>query len=86
MKNLLNLAGRNSNATGNPALTINAGFSATEPPLPIGMMMIGRDFEDATVLHLAHAYERLRNSSPTYSAMETRLHSAMMSSSAQKPR
>jgi len=51
MKNLLNLAGRNSNATGNPALTINAGFSATEPPLPIGMMMIGRDFEDATVLH-----------------------------------
>jgi len=66
------------NATGNPALTINAGFSATEPPLPIGMMMIGRDFEDANVLRLAHAYERLRNSSPAYTAVETRLRSAMI--------
>lgn len=64
------------NATGNPALTINAGFSSSEPHLPIGMMMIGRHFEDATVLRLAHAYERLRNAT-SYSDMETRLRSAM---------
>lgn len=67
------------NATGNPALTINAGFSSSEPHLPIGMTMIGRHFEDLTVLRLAHAYERLRNASPAYSDVETRLRSAMKS-------
>jgi len=67
------------NATGNPALTINAGFSSDEPQLPIGMMMIGRYFDDATVLRLAHAYERLRNSTSTYCDVETRLRSAMHS-------
>ena len=66
-----------ANATGNPALTINAGFSRSEPHLPIGMMMIGKHFEESTVLRLAHAYERLRNASPAYSDMETRLRSAM---------
>ena len=74
------------NATGNPALTINAGFSGPEPHLlPIGMMLIGREFDDATVLRLANAYEQLRNASPDYSTVETRLRSAIMSAS-QKPR
>jgi len=74
------------NATGNPALTINAGFSGAEPHLlPVGMMLIGGEFEDATVLRLANAYERLRNESPDYSTVETRLRSAMISST-QKPR
>ena len=67
------------NATGSPALTINAGFSSSEPYLPIGMMMIGREFEDSTVLRLAHAYERLRNASSAYSDMEKRLCSVMKS-------
>jgi len=67
------------NATGNPALTINAGFSSSEPHLPIGLMMIGRDFEDATVLRLAYAYERLRDASPGYRDMEKNLRSAMKS-------
>jgi len=66
------------NATGNPALTINAGFSGSEPQLPIGMMMIGRHFEEATVLRLAHAYERLRNAT-SYWDVEMRLRSAMKS-------
>jgi len=43
------------------------------------MMMIGRHFEDSTVLRLAHAYERLRDASPAYSDLETRLRSAMKS-------
>lgn len=41
------------NATGNPALTMNAGYSSTEPHLPVGMMLIGRHFEDTTVLRAA---------------------------------
>jgi len=67
------------NITGNPALSINAGFSSSEPHLPVGMMMIGRHFEDSMVLRLAHAYERLRNASSVYSDMETRLRAAMKS-------
>jgi len=67
------------NATGNPALTINAGFSSSEPHLPIGMMMIGRHFEESMVLRVAHAYENLRNASSDYSDMEKRLRAAMKS-------
>ena len=69
------------NATGNPALTINAGFSSSEPHLPIGMMLIGRHFEESMVLRVAHAYESLRNASPDYSDMEKRLRAAMKSHS-----
>ena len=67
------------NATGNPALSINAGFSSSEPHLPVGMMMIGGHFQDSMVLRQAHAYERLRNASSAYLDMETRLHAAMKS-------
>jgi amidase len=67
------------NGTGYPTLSINAGFSDTEPRLPIGMMMVGRRHDDVTVLRLAHAYERLRDSSPAYVEAETALKSAMKS-------
>jgi len=67
------------NTTGNPAVSINAGFSSSEPHLPIGMMMIGRHFEDATVLRLAAAYERLRDAT-SYRDMETRLRATMIKS------
>ena len=46
--------------TGHPALTINAGFS---DGLPVGMMIVGRTFDEATVLNVAFAYERLRDTS-----------------------
>lgn len=46
------------NATGHPALSINAGFSEG---LPVGMMIVGRHFEDATVLNVAHAFENIRD-------------------------
>ncbi|XP_078678546.1 amidase-like isoform X2 [Branchiostoma floridae x Branchiostoma belcheri] len=46
------------NLTGHPALSINAGFSQG---LPVGMMIVGRHFDDVTVLKVAHAYERIRD-------------------------
>ena len=45
------------NVTGHPALSINAGFS---DGLPVGMMIVGRKFEDATVLNVGFAYEKIR--------------------------
>ena len=46
------------NVTGHPALSINTGFSEG---LPVGMMIVGRKFEDATVLNVAYAYEKIRD-------------------------
>ena len=47
------------NVTGHPALTINAGFG---DGLPIGMMIVERKFDEATVLNVAYAYEKIRDS------------------------
>ncbi|XP_060581871.1 amidase-like [Ruditapes philippinarum] len=44
-------------STGHPALTINAGKSEG---LPIGMMIIGNQFEDAKVIQVAYAFEQLQ--------------------------
>jgi aspartyl-tRNA(Asn)/glutamyl-tRNA(Gln) amidotransferase subunit A len=44
-----------SNATGLPALTVPCGFTATG--LPIGLQLIGRPFDEALLLQVAHAYE-----------------------------
>jgi aspartyl-tRNA(Asn)/glutamyl-tRNA(Gln) amidotransferase subunit A len=44
-----------ANLTGGPAVSVPCGFGATG--LPIGLQLIGRKFEDATVLRAAHAYE-----------------------------
>ncbi len=46
------------NLTGQPALTVCAGFG--EHGLPVGAQLIGRPFEDATVLRAGHAYETRR--------------------------
>lgn len=43
--------------TGHPALTLPCGMSAG---LPVGMMLIGRHWEDATVLRAAHAFEQIK--------------------------
>ncbi|OKH26351.1 amidase [Chroogloeocystis siderophila] len=42
--------------TGHPALSINAGMSAG---LPVGMMLVGRYWDETTVLRVAHAFEQL---------------------------
>jgi len=46
------------NVTGHPALSINAGFC---DGLPVGMMIVGRKFDEATVLNVAYAYEKIRD-------------------------
>jgi amidase len=43
--------------TGNPALSVPCGVSDGRP---IGMMLVGRHFDDATVLRAGHAYEQIR--------------------------
>lgn len=45
-------------STGHPALSINAGFSEG---LPVGMMIIGKKFDEATVLKVARAFEKIRD-------------------------
>ena len=42
--------------TGQPAMSVCTGFG--EGGLPVSMQLIGRPFEDATVLRAAHTYER----------------------------
>ncbi len=44
------------NLTGQPALSLCSGFG--EGGLPVGAQLIGRPFEDATVLRAGHAYEQ----------------------------
>jgi aspartyl-tRNA(Asn)/glutamyl-tRNA(Gln) amidotransferase subunit A len=45
-----------SNVTAGPALELCVGFSGTN--LPLGMQIIGRPFDEATVLRAGYAYER----------------------------
>ncbi|HEY3108023.1 MAG TPA: amidase [Chloroflexota bacterium] len=45
------------NMTGNPALSVPGGFSASG--LPIGLQIVGRPFDEATVLAVGDAYQRL---------------------------
>jgi aspartyl-tRNA(Asn)/glutamyl-tRNA(Gln) amidotransferase subunit A len=47
---------RPQNLTGFPAITVPCGL--TRSGLPIGLQIIGRAFDEETVLKLAHAYER----------------------------
>ncbi len=44
------------NLTGLPAITVPCGFSAEG--LPIGLQLVGRAWDEATVLRAAYAYER----------------------------
>lgn len=43
--------------TGHPAITVPCGCA---DGLPIGMMLVGRHFDESTVLRAAHAYEQKR--------------------------
>ncbi|HEX6553889.1 MAG TPA: amidase [Ktedonobacteraceae bacterium] len=45
------------NVTGHPVMTVPCGLSEG---LPVGMMLVGRKGEDATVLRAAHAFEQIR--------------------------
>jgi Asp-tRNA(Asn)/Glu-tRNA(Gln) amidotransferase A subunit family amidase len=45
------------NLTGQQALTIPCGFS--DAGLPVGMQIVGRPFDEATILRIGSAYERV---------------------------
>ena len=49
-------ATRPFNMTGLPAISVPCGF--TPDGLPIGLQIIGRPFEETTILHVAYAYEQ----------------------------
>ncbi|WP_351236097.1 amidase [Streptomyces sp. NPDC002133] len=51
-----------ANITGLPALSVPAGFDTAG--LPIGLQLIGRPLGEATVLHVADAYEQVRGPAP----------------------
>jgi amidase len=44
-------------ATGHPSMNVPCGMS---DGLPVGMMLVGRDWDDGTVLRAAHAFEQTR--------------------------
>ena len=44
------------NVLGQPAVSVPCGFSRNG--LPVGLQLVGRPFEEATLLRLAHAYEQ----------------------------
>ena len=43
--------------TSHPAISVPAGFTADEPPLPVGIQIVGRYRADFSVLQLAYAFE-----------------------------
>jgi aspartyl-tRNA(Asn)/glutamyl-tRNA(Gln) amidotransferase subunit A len=62
--------------TGFPALSICIGF--TTDGLPLSMQVVGRPFDEATILRVAHAYERVtpwRNRRPRVCSGPTKGHS-----------
>jgi len=43
--------------TSHPAISVPAGFTSDDPPLPVGIQIVGRYRSDFSVLQLAHAFE-----------------------------
>ncbi|OZF31266.1 amidase [Rhodococcus sp. 14-2496-1d] len=56
--------------TGHPALSVPAGLI---DGLPVGMMIVGKHFDDATVLRVGHAFEQLVGGFPTPDAARDRV-------------
>ena len=46
--------------TSHPAISVPAGFTGDDKPLPVGMQVVGRFRDDFGVLQMAHAFERAR--------------------------
>ena len=43
-------------ATGHPAISVNAGFSQG---LPVGLMIVGNHWQDDVILNVAYAIEQI---------------------------
>jgi amidase len=43
--------------TSHPAISVPAGFTDDDPPLPVGLQVVGRYLDDFGVLQMAHAFE-----------------------------
>lgn len=55
--------------TSHPAISVPAGFTGDDPPLPVGLQIVGRYRDDWGVLQMAHAFEgetRVGKRSPTW--------------------
>ncbi len=59
VRNALLRLNRPANFTGLPAISVPCGF--TRAGLPVGLQIIGRAFDEATVLRIARAYEQAHN-------------------------
>jgi amidase len=44
--------------TSHPAISVPAGFTGDDPPLPVGIQIVGRYRDDFGVLQMAHAFEQ----------------------------
>jgi len=47
-----------ANLAGICGISLPCGFTTTTPKLPIGLQLLGRGFDEATLLRAAHAYEQ----------------------------
>jgi aspartyl-tRNA(Asn)/glutamyl-tRNA(Gln) amidotransferase subunit A len=55
LRRILTRCTRLGNVTGQPALCLPCGFN--RGGLPFSLQIVGRAFDEATILRLAHAYE-----------------------------
>jgi len=46
------------NPAGVPSLALPCGFTGDVPPLPVGMQLIGRPLDEATLFRIGHAYQQ----------------------------
>ena len=47
-----------ANLAGIPAISVPCGLTSSAPPLPVGLQIMGRPFEEGIVMQVAHAYEQ----------------------------
>ena len=44
--------------TSHPAISVPAGFTDDDPPLPVGLQIVGRYRDEFALLQMAHAFEQ----------------------------